>query len=102
MIMKYHTQYPQKVNVWYAIIDQRFLDRYFFEETLTGAILFSSIWLYSCFIPNDGPDLPSNNLFFQRDGAPIHYAANAPSYLIRKRVPIKWSARSPDLTSLED
>jgi hypothetical protein len=31
-----HTQYPQKVNVWARIIDDRILGPFFFANNLTG------------------------------------------------------------------
>ena len=56
------------------------------------------------------PDLRNNasveNCYVQQDGAPSHYAKKVKDYLnqlfldrwIGRRGPLKWAARSPDLT----
>jgi predicted DNA-binding protein YlxM (UPF0122 family) len=114
-MMEYHTQNPQKINVWCGIVDGRILGPYFFDEILTGErylhflrddLIPALIALY----PNpEEPDLPRNDLFFQQDGAPPHYAAPVRAYLdqvftnrwIGRRGAIEWPARSPDLSPLD-
>lgn len=111
--MKYHTLLSQKVNVWCAIIGQRFLGSYFFKENLTGAryldfLQYELIPAWIAFYTNEKPDLPSNNLFFPQDGVPSTYAADVRCYLdeifpsrwIGRRRPIEWPARSTDLILL--
>lgn len=113
-MMEYRTQHPQKVNVWCGIVEGRILGPYFFDVNLTGAryleflrddLIPELINLY----PNEEGDLPRNDIFFQQDGAPPHYAAPVRAYLnevfpnrwIGRRGPIEWPARSPDLTPLD-
>ncbi|KAJ8953517.1 hypothetical protein NQ318_023641 [Aromia moschata] len=37
-MQEYHTQHPQKVNVWAGIVRNRIVGLYFFDENLTGAL----------------------------------------------------------------
>lgn len=112
---EYHTQKPQKVNVWCGILDGRVLGPYFFEETLTGERYLD--FLQNDLIPTlitlypdlEEPDIHHRDLFFQQDGAPPHYALPVRAYLdevfpnrwIGRRGMIEWPPRSPDLTPLD-
>lgn len=110
-----HTQHPQKVNVWAGIVDNRIVGPFFFEGTLTGEryLEFLQNDLVPALVvifPNDNdPDLPDNTIWFQQDGAPLHYARLVRDFLdncfprrwIGRRGPIEWPARSPDLTPLD-
>lgn len=110
-----HTQYPRKVNVWAGIVGNRTLGPYFFDENLNGEryleflqheLIPTLIHLY----PNENnPDIPSNQLWFQQDGAPPHYARPVRTYInnifpqrwIGRRGSIEWPPRSPDLNPLD-
>lgn len=114
-MMEYRTQRPQKLNVWCGIVDGRILGPYFFDATLTGATYLDFLRddlipaLTALYPDPEEPDLPRNDLFFQQDGAPPHYAAAVRTYLdqvfanrwIGRRGVIEWPARSPDLTPLD-
>lgn len=114
-IMECHTQYPQKVNVWAGIVDNRILGPFFFDGTLNGEqylefLEFELIPALAVLYPNpDEPDIPNNSLWYQQDGAPVHYTRSVREYLdtvfpgkwIGRRGPIEWPARSPDLTPLD-
>lgn len=110
-----HTQYPQKVNVWAGIINNRILGPYFFENNLTAEryLDFLSFDLFpslAVIFPNaDNPDIPHDRIWFQQDGAPPHFGVNVRRYLddifpdrwIGRRGAIEWPPRSPDLTPLD-
>jgi hypothetical protein len=59
-----HTQYPQKVNVWAGIIDDRNLGPFFFANNLTGDTYLQFLQLefmpaLAALFPNaNNPDLP--------------------------------------------
>lgn len=110
-----HTQYPQKVNVWAGIINDRIIGPFFFEENLTGQRYLTFlrnqlIPVLTNIFPNaNNPNLPNDNIWFQQDGAPPHYAREVRQFLnncfpgrwIGRRGFIEWPARSPDLTPLD-
>lgn len=97
------------VNVWAGVIGTRIIGPIFFQGPLTGE-------RYLQFLENDIEellmDLPlavSERMYFQQDGAPPHNAAAVMNYLANRfnnRViatngPVRWPARSPDLTILD-
>lgn len=109
-----HTQYPEKINVWAGIFQDRIIGPYFFNENLTGEIYLDFLQLelipaLAQLYPGNEPDLPTPTLWFQQDGAPPHYAVPVRQYLneifpnrwIGRRGPVEWPARSPDLTPLD-
>lgn len=110
-----NTQYPQKVNVWAGIMDNRIIGPYFFVGTLDGEqyldfLQFELIPALAVLFPNaEDPDSPDPRIWLQQDGAPPHYARPVREYLdqifpnrwIGRRGPIEWPARSPDLTPLD-
>ncbi len=96
-----------KVVVWCAVWAGGLIGPYFFDGTLTGdsylEMLQNFFWPLIC-------DLPEiNDLIFQQDGAPPHYAINVREFLdesfpqrwIGRRGPVEWPTRSPDLTPLD-
>lgn len=110
-----HTQYPEKVNVWAGIVGNRILGPFFFNDNLSGEMYleflqFELVPALAVLFPNgNDPDVPNENIWFQQDGAPPHYARNVRRYLdevfpgrwLGRRGPIEWPARSPDLTPLD-
>lgn len=84
---EFHTQNPQKLNVWCGIVDGRVIGPYFFEETLNGAIYLDFLQndlipaLITLFPDLEEPDIHQRDLFFQQDGAPPHYALPVLAYL---------------------
>lgn len=110
-----HTQYPQKINVWAGIIENRILGPYFFEETLNANLYldflrFDLVPALAVLFPNAAdPDIPRKTIWFQQDGAPPHYGIHVRRYLdeifenrwIGRRGHIEWPPRSPDLNPLD-
>lgn len=97
------------VNVWCGILGDQLIGPYFFNGTLTGQ-------QYLDFLMNQLPLLLENiNLslrqvmYFQQDGAPAHNSNIVSAHLNRvfprrwigTNGPIRWPARSPDLTTLD-
>ncbi|GLV46683.1 hypothetical protein CBL_21321, partial [Carabus blaptoides fortunei] len=105
------TNFQQRfgVNVWVGILDKKVM-YHIFEENLSGPV-------YLNFLQNELEELleelPLNVLnnyrYFQQDGAPPHNAqicvdylnTTKPNFWIGTNGPIKWPARSPDLTPLD-
>lgn len=88
------------VMVWCGLTSKGLMGPYFFDTSVTGetyvAMLQDFMW----------PLMKYRGLYFQQDGAPPHYSLIARSWLnekfpnrwIGRGGPIKWPARSPDLT----
>lgn len=103
-----HTQYPEKLNVWAGIFNNRVIGPFFIDGSLTGQ-------KYLDLLQNDIiPAIMINgqvplNVWFQQDGAPPHYDRNVRNFLnltftnrwIGRRGSIEWPARSPDLSPLD-
>ena len=100
-------QYPWNVNVWCGIIGDKLIGPYFIEGNLNGE-------KYANFLRNQFPVLLEDltlelrqTMWFQHDGCPAHYSLVAREILnnvynqrwIGRGGPVKWPARSPDLTS---
>lgn len=110
-----HTQYQQKLNVWAGILDNRILGPIFFEDNLTGERYLEFLRdelmpaLTDLFPNENDPDIPDDNIWYQQDGAPPHFARPVRNFLdqhfpgrwIGRRGPIEWPPRSPDLTPLD-
>lgn len=103
------SQYPQKLNVWAGILNNRIIGPFFIDGNLNAE-------KYETMLRNQivpaireiaGEDF--NNTWYQQDGAAAHYARNVRTYLdtvfinrwIGRRGAIEWPARSPDLTPLD-
>lgn len=97
------------INVWCGMIDGYIIGPKFYEGTLTGEA-------YLEFLQGEFPgfleNVPLNiraNMYFQHDGAPPHNSRIVAAYLnqifpnkwIGTYGPIRWPARSPDLTPLD-
>lgn len=100
------TQYPESVNVWAGIIDNRIIGPFFINGTLNGQKYVNLLQ------ENILPALENLNFhqpWFQQDGAPPHYFLPAreiineyfPNRWIGRGGPIRWPARSPDLTPMD-
>jgi hypothetical protein len=78
-----YTQWPQKINVWAGVINSLLIGPFFIQGTLNGgryldllrdnivpaiAALFSNL-------------LPSEDIWFQQDGAPPHFTQAVRHYL---------------------
>lgn len=114
-----HTQHPQKINVWAGILGNEIIGPIFIEDNLTGQLYLNLLEnvidplitqsLESQVDEEDNPLLDEQNLHFQQDGAPPHYALHVRQWLdqrypdkwIGRRGALEWPARSPDLTPLD-
>lgn len=108
-----HTQYPQRLNVWAGIVGDHIVGPYFIDGNLTSAtyleLLDTTIDPRITELLENDENLLENELVFQQDGAPPHYALPVREYLndrfpgrwIGRRGPIEWPARSPDLSPLD-
>lgn len=96
------------INVWAAVVGDRFLGPHIFHGSLTGA-------MYLDFLQHDLPQMldviePAHrqDIIYQQDGAPPHYtnevrdwlSANYPTWIGRGG-PVPWPARSPDLNPMD-
>ena len=98
-----HTQYPDKVNVWLGIIDNSLIGPYFIEGNL-NARKFLDL-LRDQVLPAIR-NLDIQESWFQMDGAPAHSTNEVTNFLnaefqerwIGRYGPIRWPARSPDLS----
>lgn len=103
------SQYPQKLNVWAGIVNNRIIGPFFIDGNLDAE-------KYEAMLRNDivpaiteivGDDF--ENTYYQQDGAAAHYGRDVRDYLdhvfhnrwIGRRGAIEWPARSPDLTPLD-
>lgn len=107
------TQHDFKLNVWSAIIDDKLIGPHFLPEIMTAD-------RYVDFLQNDFNNLlvaagvNMENIWFQQDGAPIHFARVSRAEVNRlfgdrvlgrfgrgDRQGIAWPPRSPDLNPLD-
>jgi hypothetical protein len=112
---EYHSQYPEKVNVWAGILNDRILSPIFIDGNLNGEKYLTLLRgelvpvLAALYPDAQDPDIPRSTLWIQQDGPPAHYFLCVRQYLnqvfpnrwIERRGFIEWPARSPDLTSLD-
>jgi len=96
------------LNVWGGVIANYVIGPYFFNGYLRGD-------QYLLFLQNELPVLLENvtldlrnSLIFQHDGAPAHSSLAVTNHLnntyrrwIGRHAPIRWPARSPDLTVMD-
>lgn len=108
-----HSQYPQKTNVWAGTFGDHVVGPYFLPDNLTGDIYLHLLQntvdpTLTYLIENYGT-FNEEDIHFQQDGAPPHYAATVRHFLderfpgqwIGRRGPIEWPARSPDFNPLD-
>ena len=96
-------QSAQSIMVWCALSKKEIIGPYFFENETVNQYSYKRMLRYF-FFPKvrDYPD----DIMFQQDGAPPHFANSVRQYLdtklpnrwIGRGGPIPWPARSPDLT----
>lgn len=103
---------PQRrfsVNCWCALMGSKVLGFRFFEGNLTGARYLELLResLVECL--EDIEFETRQNIYFQHDGAPPHNLGQVgnlleeyfPNRWISNNGPIRWPARSPDLTPMD-
>lgn len=113
IIHEVRTQYPQKLNVWAGIYGNRIVGPFFLPGNLTGEmylnLLQNAVEPALTEIIEQNEHYNENQLIFQQDGAPPHYAHTVRQYLdntfpdrwIGRRGAQEWPARSPDLSPLD-
>lgn len=107
-VQEAHTQHPQKLNVWAGIYNNRIVGPFFLQENLTGERYLQLLDTQVIPALEVNGQLP-NNIWFQQDGAPPHYARIVRERLDRtfhhrwigRRGTYEWPARSPDLNPLD-
>lgn len=99
-----HDYLSPGVMVWAGVTYQGLIGPFFFDQNVTGETYLDLLQ------NNVGPLLQARDdfedLWWQQDGAPPHYALIVREWLdewfprmwIGRRGPIEWPARSPDLT----
>lgn len=106
-----HTQHPQKRNVWAGILANEIIGPFFIDGNLDGPKYV--LLLHYQIVPEmrasaARQNINWNDVYYQQDGAPAHYARLVRDYLdivfpnrwIGRLGPIVWPPRSPDLTPL--
>lgn len=96
-------------NVWVALLDDRVLAYEIFEENLNSPLYLDIINRNVINYMDTIPLYDREKIYFQHDGAPAHNARNVVDCLnvnfgqqwIGNNGPIRWPARSPDLTPLD-
>lgn len=107
-----HTQRPQKRNVWAGILGNDIIGPFFIDGNLDGPkyiLLLHNQIVPAMRVSAARQNIPWDEVMFQQDGAPAHYAALVRQYLdlvfpnrwIGRLGPMQWPARSPDLTPLD-
>lgn len=105
----YHTQYPEKVNVWAGILYNHIIGLFFIDGNLT-AVNYLNL-LRNRIIPRIQNVVGDafEHVWFQHDGTPAHFALNVRNFLnetfvgqwIDRRGAIEWPPRSPYLSPLD-
>lgn len=107
-VQEAHTQHSQKLNVWAGIYNNRIIGPFFLEGNLNGNMYLELLDAQIIPALEENGQLP-NNIWFQQDGAPPHYARivrdrlnrTFPNRWIGRRGAIEWPPRSPDLNPLD-
>lgn len=107
-----HTQRPKKENVWAGILKNEIIGPFFIDGNLDGPKYV--LLLHNHIVPAmqasaARQNIPWNDVIFQQDGAPAHFARLVRTYLdivfpnrwIGRNGPILWPPRSPDMTPLD-
>lgn len=103
------SQVDPRVMVWCAMHDDTIIGPYFFEGSVTGHTYVHMLQeVLNPYLENM-PLSNYNDVYFQQDGAPAHFATavrswldvNLPNRWIGRRGPVEWPPRSPDLTPLD-
>lgn len=107
-----HTQRPLKRNVWAGILANEVIGPFFIDGNLDGPkyILLLHYQIVPALQASAArQNIPWNDVIFQQDGAPAHFARLVRDYLdlifpnrwIGRNGPMEWPPRSPDLTPLD-
>ena len=96
--------HPEKTTVWAAICADRLIGPFFFDQTVNGERYLSM--LQEQFWPEVERIGLNEKMIFMQDGAPPHWSRAVRNWLdmkfagrwIGRGGPVRWPARSPDLT----
>ena len=99
-------QTDPRVNVWCGIYRNRIIGPYFLDAPLTGIGYLQHLEDVLNPFLDELPLVQLRRIYFQQDGAPVHFAEVVRAYLdyllpgkwIGRGGPVAWPARSPDLT----
>lgn len=100
-------QHRWKVNVWCGIVNGYLVGPYFFRGNVRSADYLHLLREEIPILLEDVDLYTRMRMYFQQDGAPPHFAIDVRNYLnemypqrwIGRGGPIRWPARSPDLTA---
>ena len=96
------------VNVWLGVLGTSIVGPIFFDQPLTADLYLNFLQTTINDFIESLPLAEIPNIYFQQDGAPVHNARISVNYLndtfgdhwIGTNGPVRWPARSPDLTLL--
>ncbi|CAK1591656.1 unnamed protein product [Parnassius mnemosyne] len=103
------SQYQFKVNLWTGILNGKVIGPFELQGNLDGNSYLNFLQNDLQELLNDVPLSDLQNMWFQNDGCPAHYARPVREYLnqeypgrwIGRLGPILWPPRSPDLNPLD-
>lgn len=102
------SQYQFKVNLWTGILNGKVIGPFELQENLDGNSYLNFLQNYLPELLFDVPLLDLQNMWFQNDGCPAHYARPVREYLnqeypgrIGRLGPILLPPRSSDLNSMD-
>lgn len=99
-----HSLHPEKTTVWAVICTEALIGPFFFDQTVNGERYLSM--LQQQFWPEVKRLGLKNTMIFMQDGAPPHWSREVRKWLdikfpnrwMGRGGPMRWPARSPDLT----
>ena len=107
--VKRHFQHRFSVNVWCGVIDSCLIGPFVFEGRLTGEVYVNFLRNELPLLLEEVPLMHRRRMIYQQDGAPPHFSKQVMDHLnqefpgrwVGRGGPIRWPARSPDLTPLD-
>lgn len=102
-------QHRWSLNVYGALLGNYTIGPYFFDIRLNGQEYLNFLNNHLFHLLEHVPLETRRNMWLQHDGAPAHYFRNVREYLddhfggkwIGRGGPVRWPARSPDLTPID-
>lgn len=109
LIRQDRSQHQFKINLWTGILNGQIVGPFELPATLTGETYLHFLQNNLPVLLEDVPPEVCENMWFQNDGCPAHYAVRVRQYLnetyperwIGRLGPILWPPRSPDLNPLD-
>lgn len=102
-------QHRWSLNVWGGIVGRNVVGPHFFNGHLNGPMYLNFLQQVLPNLLRNVPEQTRHRMWFQQDGAPAHFSRDVRAHLdaifpnqwIGRSGPIRWPARSPDLTKLD-